>query len=108
MCDTKKSFIDIFDIVIKNIIIPYFIAPIQYSNDSIELHNLIICSSSIEKVFRRNFKLRFMYYINKVTELNGLVFVKNITFRLNFDQPLKQDTLPGSLTSLTFGIEFNQ
>src|ERR1700689_5089029 len=104
----QTSFINTFEILIKNLIIPYFIGLNQYSNDSNELCNLMICSHSIRKVFRQNFKLRYMYYIHNITDLNKLAFVKNITFGIAFSQPLKQDTLPRSLTSLTFGDSFNQ
>src|SRR5207245_4744026 len=104
----QTLFIDTFEILIKNLIIPYFIAANQYSNDSNELRNLMICSQYIQKVFRQNFKLRYMYNINNITDLNELAFVKNITFGDGFNQPLEQDTLPRSLTSLTFGDVFNQ
>src|SRR5437016_1693008 len=106
------NFVNAFEILIKNIIIPYFIASNQYSNHSIELCNLMVCCRSIKKVFGQNFKSRIMYYINNTIELKGLEFVKNITFGGDFNPSgllrLKPNTLPESLISLTFGEEFNQ
>ena len=104
----QTLFINTFEIIIKNLIIPYFIASNQYSNNSNELCNLMICSHYIQKVFKQNFKLRYMYNINNITDLNKLALVKNITFGGAFNQPLKQDALPRSLTSLIFGDGFNQ
>src|SRR5689334_22271232 len=94
----QNAFTNIFEILIRNLIIPYFITLNQYSNISKELCNLMICSHSIQKAFRQNFKLRSMYYINNITELNGLEFVKNINFGDDFNQRLKQYQLPRSLT----------
>lgn len=88
----RDSFINVFEILTKDLIILYFITSTQYSNYSSELCNLLLCSRYIEKVFRRNFKLRYMYYVYNTKGLNELKYVKNITFGDEFNQPFKKNT----------------
>jgi hypothetical protein len=108
MKNISNTFTKIFEICLKDIIIPYFITNNQYSDHSHDLCNLLNCSHIIKKIFKQKFNLRRMYYINDIIDLSQLEFVKNITFGDIFDQPLEKDTLPKSLTSLTFGINFDQ
>jgi len=68
----KCVFVNAFEILIKNIIIPYFITPTQYSNDSIELCNLMCCSRSIEKYSDKILNHNSCIILTNAIELNGL------------------------------------
>src|SRR5258708_139822 len=106
--DNEMIFIDIFEIIIKNIIIPYFIDKYQFSNDSIELNSLLLCCKSIKKSFSYNFKSRYQYMIDDLSELVALDNIKHIKFGFEFNHHLDPGVFPRSLISLTFGYKFNQ
>lgn len=67
-----NQFINIFEIVIKNIIVSYFIFDDDILNNSIELNGLMLCCKSIEKALRNNFRSRYQYTINNTTDLESL------------------------------------
>src|SRR5436853_5467365 len=102
----ENQFLKVFDTLIKNIIIVYFIKNDWFSNQSKELNHLLMCCKTIEKSFSHKFKSRYLYVVREITELNSLECAKNI--RLDCNKSLTNCSLPNSLTSLSFGWIFNQ
>src|SRR5947208_13597223 len=104
----ENQFLRIFETLIKNTIIPYFIRENEFSNISKELNALISCCRTSKKSFRHNFESRCIYMINRITELDGLKHAKNIIFGQNFNHSLEPNIFPEFLSLLIFGHDFNQ